>query len=606
MPDQAGQLTPEEAIRQKLQAMLAQGKVPGGTPPFVAPAGQQSAPGTGMAANAGNDPNKPTPPTITPTTPQGGQQRSKEPFIGDKNWDQYSKWEYDKDVLQKQNPGMSEGDAEHILTSRHGEEVANAKAKPFQTDEEWAKANQGAAPGTPAPYKGPGWKETLARSLMYGAIGFANPAAGARVSEDYVNQQEKARTDAANAQQQYPATLHQAREKEEMNAADLAAKQATTQNLISEAENRRPPEPKGSPLEKLQQQYIDIRTKNGPNDPQLKTIQETYDSTPGAKEQANAQAAEELKAYHPAAVAAAGPPLSPLTTKWGPVGEPPKDYGSYEAANSARAQFMQAQSIDAAAKMKAAETKAEVAAKPDPDLEKNKRMMGYAMDANGTLAYMSKAEADSLHSTFEEMKSGDVKADRQALRQLNDVQQNVSRYYNATNSIKGNISSEDASRMAGILSDKSLGAKLEPFGIGIDLGQVNDAITGTSVAGYWNKLGPAERDALLGYIRAKSSIIAYNKVLSGSARASEKQLQVEMAQLPLPYVGATVANKQLQAFQENIDRAAEGFPVNLPGLKAPAQVRKETEALSPANAAPPASSGLKITRDANGRIIGVE
>lgn len=48
----------------------------------------------------------------------------KEPFIGDKNWDEYAKWEYDKDVLQRQNPGMTEGDAEHILTYRHGQEVA--------------------------------------------------------------------------------------------------------------------------------------------------------------------------------------------------------------------------------------------------------------------------------------------------------------------------------------------------------------------------------------------------------------------------------------------------------------------------------------------------
>ena len=217
---------------------------------------------------------------------------------------------------------------------------------------------------------------------------------------------------------------------------------------------------------------------------------------------------------------------------------------------------------------------------------KDARLMGYAMDKDGNLAYMSKADADKLHSTFEEMKPGDVKADRQSLRQLNDIQQNVSRYKSATNAIKGNISPDAASAMAGILSDKELGAKLEPFGVGLDIGQLNDAFTQTTKARYWNKLNPEEQDAVLGYLRAKSSIIAYNKVLSGSARAAEKQLEIEMQQLPTPYVGATVGNKQLNAFQENIDRASEGFPTNLPGIKSPKQVRAEAEAPKQGTAAP--------------------
>ncbi len=58
----------------------------------------------------------------------GPAPQGREPFIGDKNWDQYAKWEYDKDELQKQHPEMSEADAEHILTSRHGAEVSRQPA----------------------------------------------------------------------------------------------------------------------------------------------------------------------------------------------------------------------------------------------------------------------------------------------------------------------------------------------------------------------------------------------------------------------------------------------------------------------------------------------
>lgn len=74
------------------------------------------------------------------------QGKNAEPFIGDKNWDQYSKWEYDKDVLQKQNPGMSEEDAEHILTSRHGQQVASAS-------DPLAKYNSLVASGAPVAHK---------------------------------------------------------------------------------------------------------------------------------------------------------------------------------------------------------------------------------------------------------------------------------------------------------------------------------------------------------------------------------------------------------------------------------------------------------------------
>jgi hypothetical protein len=244
---------------------------------------------------------------------------------------------------------------------------------------------------------------------------------------------------------------------------------------------------------------------------------------------------------------------------------------------------------------------------------KDARTMGYAVDANGSLSYMSKADADKLHSTFEEVKPTEVNKDRQAIRQLNDVQQNVSRYRAAQNAIKDNISPLAASNMAAILSDKGIGAKIEPFGVGIDLGQLNDVVTNTEKASVWNKLQPEEQNLVLSYLRAKSSVIAYQKALTGIGRTNKEQLDIEMQQLPAPYVGATLANKQLDAFQENIDRASEGFPTNLPGLKSPAQIRKESEGGKSASAefkvpsgAPPAKGvpdGKVLKQD--GKVVAV-
>jgi hypothetical protein len=236
---------------------------------------------------------------------------------------------------------------------------------------------------------------------------------------------------------------------------------------------------------------------------------------------------------------------------------------------------------------------------------KDQRLMGYAVDQNGQLAYMSKADADKIHSTFEEVKATEVNKDRQAIRQLNDVQQNVSRYRTAQNAIKENISPLAASNMAAILSDKGIGAKIEPFGVGLDLGQVNDVVTNTEKASVWNSLSVPERQLVTSYLRAKSSVIAYQKALTGIGRTNKEQLDIEMQQLPTPYVGASVANEQLDAFQENIDRAAEGFPMNLPGLKSPAQIRKESE--NPKASAAPAKEPTRPSNvpsgykwDANG------
>lgn len=80
-----------------------------------------------------------------PPSSAGSQQQSSvgkrtEPFIGDKNWDEYAKWEYDKDLLQKQHPGMTEEEAEHILTSQHGQQVAAAQPEQPPQLHGWKKA----------------------------------------------------------------------------------------------------------------------------------------------------------------------------------------------------------------------------------------------------------------------------------------------------------------------------------------------------------------------------------------------------------------------------------------------------------------------------------
>ena len=247
--------------------------------------------------------------------------------------------------------------------------------------------------------------------------------------------------------------------------------------------------------------------------------------------------------------------------------------------------------------LKAAQTAATEARnrnKPEEaESRKDRQTMGYALDENGNLKYMSKADANKLHSTFEEMKSGDVNKDRQALRQLNDVQMNTSRYRKAVDALPEAISRNHALLMEQIVGDQKINAGLTGSLIpGADY--ILNTLKGTSVADQWNTLSKQEREVVIGYLRAKGSVIAYQKALSGIGRTNKEQLDIEMANLPLPMVGATVADQQMEAWQENVDRAADGFPRNLPGIKHPSDLRRELEGGGGAQGgAPPAGAKVR-------------
>jgi hypothetical protein len=88
-----------------------------------------------------------------------------------------------------------------------------------------------------------------------------------------------------------------------------------------------------------------------------------------------------------------------------------------------------------------------------------------------------------------------------------------------------------------------------------------------------------------------ASIPAYQKALTGIGRANKEMLDLELGTIPNPTMSPEdIINKQGQ-FQENIDRATEGFP-KLPGIKSSKQVREETE--HPAGKAEVQSTGHKV------------
>lgn len=246
------------------------------------------------------------------------------------------------------------------------------------------------------------------------------------------------------------------------------------------------------------------------------------------------------------------------------------------------------------------------------EAQKDAHTMGYAVDENGQLIYTNKAEADKRGATFEEMKPDAVNKDRQSLRQLNDIQKNISAYNKALAELEKEQPPSIGERAVSVLKDPfnlpgAVGltdnrsamrrilagvneSDVQKMGY-LTMGAAMDMMEHGEVADAWKKLTLPERNALIGYLRAKGAMIAYNRVVSGSARTNKEALEVEWNNLPLPYVGLSSAGPQMKAMQENLDQVNMGFPTNLPGMRNPQQVQKETEGTGSAPAVP---TGAKI------------
>jgi hypothetical protein len=214
--------------------------------------------------------------------------------------------------------------------------------------------------------------------------------------------------------------------------------------------------------------------------------------------------------------------------------------------------------------------------------DKDRRTSVYAEDANGQTVLSNKLD----HPEGEEMKSGDINKDRQAMRQLNDVQLNTSRYtkaaqdYDAAN-LPATTRAADNVNTNGMLNKAGIG----DFNVAIaEGGKVEVPILSSFLEGLsrqqrsndYKQLSPQGKALFDGYIRTMSAIPAYQKALTGIGRSNKEMLDLELANIPSPLLDAKDIIRKQSQFQENIDRATEGFP-RLPGLKHPSQTRQEVE-----------------------------
>lgn len=188
-----------------------------------------------------------------------------------------------------------------------------------------------------------------------------------------------------------------------------------------------------------------------------------------------------------------------------------------------------------------------------------------------SLMSVGEARAQGIRS-YQKVSQPDIEKETSLNSQMNDMQLNTSRYRAALNAM-GQLSPQDGSAMTRILSDKAISGYLTNE---LTLGALMDQISQGEKGRAWNRLSPDKQEALIGYLRMKNTGLLAQKVLTGMGRASKEAWQVEIDNMPSPIEGATVGNKKLDAWQDNLDQI-NSRSVKLPWMEQPTDVRARVE-----------------------------
>jgi hypothetical protein len=190
---------------------------------------------------------------------------------------------------------------------------------------------------------------------------------------------------------------------------------------------------------------------------------------------------------------------------------------------------------------------------------------------------------------------GQISKDRDANATMGDVQINISRYDQALKRLP-----IDANRtaIAAAINEggMTLGAHNSALGVQIPTDWFNK-ITNSAV---WGELSGPEQDAVIAYYRAKGAIPAFVKAVTGSGRANKETMDIEMANMPDPTLPKQAAQKQLDAFQENVGQRSKSIP-KLAGVESQREIKQRiddenAEALKSAPKFGSAESGVKIVQ----------
>jgi len=160
----------------------------------------------------------------------------------------------------------------------------------------------------------------------------------------------------------------------------------------------------------------------------------------------------------------------------------------------------------------------------------------------------------------------DIREDTMLTNRLADVHQKIAEYDQA---LQKPVSAKDQGNMAALLGTE--GVKLGAFGTEIPMDRVNAALNKENLKG----LSPEARDQLIAYKNAREAMLGYKTVLSGSARGSDKSMDLLTQALPDPSTtDPDFSRRSIDAFHQNLRVVGQGLP-DLPGIKSPREIEAE-------------------------------
>jgi hypothetical protein len=171
----------------------------------------------------------------------------------------------------------------------------------------------------------------------------------------------------------------------------------------------------------------------------------------------------------------------------------------------------------------------------------------YAHTPDGQVIYTSRDQAPP-RSIVQKVSPKQAEEDQERSNRLDDVEKKMNDY---KDSMRVPISSSDQTAI-GTLEQKF---GLDFHGMSIDLGK----LTSMQAAGQ-SVLSPQAQDRLIAYRQAQEAINGYQKVLTGSGKASDKAMELNLATVPAPNDNETYAAKAIDAFMENIPIIRQGMP----------------------------------------------
>lgn len=173
--------------------------------------------------------------------------------------------------------------------------------------------------------------------------------------------------------------------------------------------------------------------------------------------------------------------------------------------------------------------------------------------------------AQNGYQNFQKSSPAQIENDRQLNNRVTDVQQKIERYQQTFNN---DITANDKLAMSTLLGDDSL--KLGAFGAHIPTGWLAQLQNMRS----FQQMTPQAQQRFIAFVNAREAMSGYQRVLTGSSRGGEKNLQLQLDTLANPLLGQKDAQEAFNQFKENLRIAAQGLP-RMKGVQTPADIENK-------------------------------